>query len=55
MSSAYFWPLGVYGAVLLLHLVVSAQWVTVYVRGADGQPLRYRLNGLRVFAIAVAL
>ena len=39
----------------MLHLVVPARHVRGYVRDADGQPLRYRLNGLRVLAIVVAL
>ena len=45
----------VYLLVLLLHLVVPAREVDGYVAGPDGRPLRYRLNGLRVFALVVAL
>ena len=46
-------PLGVYGLVLGLHLIVPGRWVEGYVRDASGKPLRYRLNGLRVFGITV--
>ncbi len=48
-------PAVVYLLVLTLHLVVPARWVDGYVHGADGRPLRYRLNGLRVFVITLAL
>jgi len=34
--------------VFVLHLVVPGRWVTGYVKGNDGQTLRYHLNGLRV-------
>ena len=42
--------------VLALHLAVPARWVDGYVvDAATGRKLRYRLNGLRVLAISVAL
>jgi delta14-sterol reductase len=42
--------------VLALHLVVPARWVDGYVRDErTGAPLRYRLNGLRVFVVTMAL
>jgi delta14-sterol reductase len=44
-----------YLVVFLLHLAVPGRWVDGYVKGADGKPLRYRLNGLRVFFVTVAL
>jgi delta14-sterol reductase len=48
-------PLAVYAVVLALHLVVPARWVDGYVRDpATGERLRYRLNGLRVFALVIA-
>jgi delta14-sterol reductase len=51
-----FWPALIYALILVLHLVVPARWVTGYVRNrATGETLRYRLNGLRVLAIVVAL
>src|SRR4051812_43676085 len=54
--SGFLWPVGLYAVVLLLHLVVPARWVDGYVVDAvTGKPLRYRLNGLRVFAVVVAL
>jgi protein-S-isoprenylcysteine O-methyltransferase Ste14 len=45
----------VYLVVLALHLAVPGRWVDGYVKGADGKPLRYRLNGLRVFFVSIAL
>jgi delta14-sterol reductase len=49
-------PWGVAALVLLLHLLLPARWVDGYVRDdRTGKPLRYRLNGLRVFAVTVAL
>lgn len=42
--------------ILALHLVIPARWVDGYVRDeTTGKPLRYRLNGLRVFAATLAL
>ncbi|MDB4965626.1 MAG: ergosterol biosynthesis protein [Myxococcales bacterium] len=49
-------PLLVYAFVLVLHLVIPARWVDGYVTDpATGRPLRYRLNGLRVFVVTIAL
>ncbi|MGZ3438746.1 MAG: DUF1295 domain-containing protein [Polyangia bacterium] len=49
-------PLLVYALVLVLHLVIPARRVDGYVRDpSTGRPLRYRLNGLRVFVVTVAL
>ncbi|MEO7328731.1 MAG: ergosterol biosynthesis protein [Minicystis sp.] len=49
-------PLAVYALVLLLHLIVPARWTDGYVRSpTTGNPLRYRLNGLRVFVVVLAL
>lgn len=46
----------VYALVLALHLVVPAREVDGYVRDeVTGKPLRYRLNGLRVFFVVIAL
>ena len=50
----FFAPWLVAVVVLVLHLVVPARAVKGYVRGADGEPLRYRLNGLRVLAVVLA-
>lgn len=45
-----------YGLIFVLHLIVPGRWVTGYVRDEHtGAPLRYRLNGLRVMALMVAL
>ena len=46
--------LGIYGFVLALHLLVPGRWVDGYVTGPDGNKLRYRLNGLRVYGLTVA-
>lgn len=43
----------VYLLILGLHLVIPARQVDGYVRDASGRPLRYRLNGLRVFGVVV--
>jgi hypothetical protein len=48
-------PWAVAALVLALHLVLPARWVDGYVRDASGKPLRYRLNGLRVFVVTLAL
>jgi protein-S-isoprenylcysteine O-methyltransferase Ste14 len=45
--------LTVYLVVLVLYLVVPGRWVIGYVKGDDGQLLRYHLNGLRVFVLVV--
>lgn len=48
--------IALYGLVFVLHLIVPGRRVTGYVRDeASGAPLRYRLNGLRVMALTVAL
>lgn len=51
----FFALVAVYALIFVLHLVVPARHVRGYVRDADGRPLRYRLNGLRVMVIVVAL
>ena len=49
-------PWLVAAVVLALHLLVPARWVDGYVRDEQtGNPLRYRLNGLRVGVATVAL
>jgi delta14-sterol reductase len=45
----------IYALVLALNWIVPGRSVDGYVRGPDGKPLRYHLNGLRVFAVVVAL
>ena len=55
MSLAFLLPLALYAVVLVLHLVVPGRWVDGYVLNkATGKPLRYRLNGLRVFVLSIA-
>src|SRR5439155_2773407 len=51
----FLWPIAIYAVVLALHVVVPGRWVDGYVRDAAGRPLRYRLNGLRVFVVTVAM
>jgi delta14-sterol reductase len=51
----FLWPLAVYVLVLGLHLIVPARWTDGYVKDAAGTPLRYRLNGLRVLLVVMAL
>src|SRR5581483_2059051 len=51
----FLWPFVIYAVILLLHVAVPGRWVDGYVRDAAGKPLRYRLNGLRVFVLAIAL
>jgi len=48
-------PLVVYALVLALHVVLPARVVDGYVRGPEGRPLRYRLNGLAVYAAVLGL
>jgi protein-S-isoprenylcysteine O-methyltransferase Ste14 len=48
-------PWLVYATVLALHVVLPAQEVAGYMRRADGRPLRYRLNGLLVLIVVLAL
>jgi len=51
----FFTPWAVYLLILFLQLALPAREVEGYVRDANGQPLHYRLNGLRVFTVLVAL
>jgi protein-S-isoprenylcysteine O-methyltransferase Ste14 len=55
MMLGFVLPLVVYALVLALHLIIPARWVDGYVTDAAGRPLRYRLNGLRVFVVTIAL
>ena len=55
MSVGFFAPWCVYALVLVLHRVLPARYVQGYVRGADGRPLRYRLNGLLVLLVVLGL
>ncbi|MGH7287786.1 MAG: ergosterol biosynthesis protein [Myxococcota bacterium] len=56
MTAAPFVPLLVYAVVLALQLALPARWVDGYVVDlTTGRPLRYRLNGLRVLLVTVAL
>ena len=48
-------PLLVYTLVLALHLGLPTRWTAGYVTDGDGAPLRYRLNGLLVCVLVVAL
>jgi delta14-sterol reductase len=45
--------LGVYLAVLGLHVLLPGRWVDGYARNAAGQRLRYRLNGLLVLCVVL--
>lgn len=47
--------LALYALIFVLHLIVPGRWVDGYVQDERGQPLRYRLNGLRIMAITVGL
>lgn len=54
--AGYFAPLCVYALVTLLHVALPARVVDGYVIDpATGKPYRYRLNGLLVFAVTLAL
>jgi len=54
--AGFFAPLVVYALITLLHLVLPARKVDGYVTDpATGKPYRYRLNGLLVFAVTIAL
>jgi delta14-sterol reductase len=56
MIAGFFAPWLVYAAVLLLHLGIPARRVQGYVLDDTGtRKLHYRLNGLRVMAVSVAL
>jgi Delta14-sterol reductase len=49
-------PLAVYTVVLVLHLALPGRWVDGYlIDPATERPLRYRLNGLRVLFVTLAL
>lgn len=49
-------PWAVAALVLVLHLVIPARWVDGYVKDeVSGEPLRYRLNGLWVLLVTLAL
>jgi delta14-sterol reductase len=49
-------PAGVYGLITLLHLILPARTVDGYVvNPATARPFSYRLNGLAVFAVTIAL
>jgi Delta14-sterol reductase len=45
----------VFVVVLVLHVVLPGRWVDGYVKDAEGRPLRYRLNGLFVLLVTIAL
>jgi protein-S-isoprenylcysteine O-methyltransferase Ste14 len=47
------WAIAIYAAVLVAHRALPARNVDGYVRDASGAPLRYRLNGLLVFALTM--
>lgn len=51
--AGFFAPFVIYAGILALHLIVPAREVAGYVRDAQGEPLRYRLNGLRVLFVAL--
>jgi protein-S-isoprenylcysteine O-methyltransferase Ste14 len=53
--AGFFAPWLVYALVIALQLVVPARHVDGYVRDDAGHRLHYRLNGLRVFAVILAL
>ena len=55
MILGFFLPWLVYALVLALQLALPARAVAGYVKDAAGQPLRYRLNGLLVFVVIMAL
>jgi delta14-sterol reductase len=56
MVPGFLLPILAYALVLGLHLVVPARWTDGYVKDeATGRPLRYRLNGLRVLVVVLAL
>jgi protein-S-isoprenylcysteine O-methyltransferase Ste14 len=55
VTLGFFSPWAVDAIVLALHLLLPARKVNGYVRGGDGKPLRYRLNGLRVLLVVLLL
>src|SRR5690348_1295228 len=54
MLAGVAWLVGIYSAVVVLHVLLPGRWVEGYALDAEGRPLRYRLNGLLVFAVMVA-
>ncbi|MBK7863018.1 MAG: DUF1295 domain-containing protein [Archangiaceae bacterium] len=52
---ALLWPLVIYAGIFTLHALLPARRVEGYVLGPDGARLRYRLNGLWVMVLSVAL
>lgn len=52
---AFLWPVVLYASIFALHAALPARVVDGYVLGADGKPLRYRLNGLWVFFVSIGL
>lgn len=53
---AALWPLALYLVITALALLVPGRWVDGYViNPATSKPYRYRLNGLRVLVVTVAL
>jgi delta14-sterol reductase len=56
LAAGFFAPWIVFAGILGLHLLLPARRVPGYARdGRSGEPLRYRLNGLLVFAVAVGV
>lgn len=51
----FFAPWLIYALQTVLHLALPARRAPGYVQADDGGPLAYRLNGLRVLAVAVGL
>jgi zinc transporter ZupT len=47
------WLLGIYAVIFGLHALLPGRRVEGYARDASGRRLRYRLNGLLVFVVAV--
>ena len=45
------WLLAIYAATFVLYVALPGRWVDGYVKGADGKPLRYHLDGLLVLAV----
>ena len=53
---AFFSPWFIFAGVLALHLALPARLVDGYVKNArTGAPLTYRLNGLLVFVVSIAI
>ena len=52
--AGFFTPLAVFGAFFLAQLILPGRWVPGYVVDPEtGEPRKYRLNGILVFAIAL--